>query len=52
MNWKLILGRMNGKALAAPMLVVMMLALMILPVSSFILDIFFSFNIEIGRAHV
>lgn len=48
MNWKLILGRMNGKALAAPMLVVMMLALMILPVSSFILDIFFSFNIALS----
>ncbi|MCX7250450.1 MAG: flagellar biosynthesis protein FlhA [Burkholderiales bacterium] len=48
MNWKQILGRMNGKALAAPMLVVMMLALMILPVSSFILDIFFSFNIALS----
>ncbi len=48
MNWKLLLGRMNGKALAAPMLVVMMLALMILPVSSFILDIFFSFNIALS----
>ncbi len=48
MNWQLILGRVNGKALAAPMLVVMMLALMVLPVPSFILDIFFSFNIALS----
>ena len=48
MNWKLLLGRMNGKALAAPGLVVMILALMILPVPSFILDIFFSFNIALS----
>lgn len=48
MNWKLLQGRMNGKALAAPGLVVMILALMILPVPSFILDIFFSFNIALS----
>lgn len=38
----------NSQALAAPILVIAMLALMILPVPSAILDIFFSFNISLS----
>jgi len=48
MKWGDLLGRMNTQALAAPVLVVMMLALMVLPVPSFVLDIFFSFNIALS----
>ena len=42
------LTQMNGKALAAPTLVIIMLGLMMLPVPSFVLDIFFSFNIALS----
>jgi flagellar biosynthesis protein FlhA len=48
MKWNELLGRMNTQALAAPALVVVMLALMVLPVPSFVLDIFFSFNIALS----
>lgn len=39
---------MNAKALAAPLLIIMMLAMMILPLPAFVLDIFFSFNIALS----
>lgn len=48
MKWLHQLGKMNSRVLAAPALVVMMLALMVLPVPSFVLDIFFSFNIALS----
>jgi flagellar biosynthesis protein FlhA len=38
----------GNKALAAPILIVMMLAMMILPLPAFVLDIFFSFNIALS----
>ena len=38
----------NGRALAAPLLIILMLAMMILPLPAFILDVFFSFNIAIA----
>ncbi|RXZ32850.1 flagellar biosynthesis protein FlhA [Oxalobacteraceae bacterium CAVE-383] len=38
----------NGKALAAPVLVIMMLSMMILPLPPFALDILFSFNIALS----
>lgn len=38
----------NGKALAAPALVIIMLALMVLPVPPFVLDVFFSFNLALS----
>lgn len=41
-------SRFNSKALAAPILVIIMLALMILPVPAFVLDICFSFNISLS----
>jgi flagellar biosynthesis protein FlhA len=38
----------GGKALAAPILIIMMLSMMILPLPAFALDIFFSFNIALS----
>jgi flagellar biosynthesis protein FlhA len=38
----------SGKALAAPVLIIMMLSMMILPLPPFALDIFFSFNIALS----
>ena len=40
--------KLNGKSLAAPFLVVVILGLMVLPVPSFVLDIFFSFNLALS----
>ncbi|MFZ6817577.1 flagellar biosynthesis protein FlhA [Undibacterium sp. Ji22W] len=39
---------MGSRALAGPILIVMMLAMMILPLPAFALDIFFSFNIALS----
>ncbi|WP_395401648.1 flagellar biosynthesis protein FlhA [Pseudoduganella sp. UC29_106] len=38
----------NSKSLAAPILIIMLLAMMILPLPAFILDLFFSFNIALS----
>lgn len=38
----------NGRALAAPLIIIMMLAMMVLPLPAFALDIFFSFNIALS----
>ncbi|MBK4737004.1 flagellar biosynthesis protein FlhA [Noviherbaspirillum pedocola] len=38
----------NSKALAAPLLIIMMLAMMVLPLPAFVLDMFFSFNIALS----
>ncbi|NEX62666.1 flagellar biosynthesis protein FlhA [Noviherbaspirillum galbum] len=38
----------NSRALAAPALIVMMLAMMVLPLPAFVLDVFFSFNIALA----
>ena len=38
----------NSKALAAPVILIMMLSMMILPVPPFVLDVFFSFNIALS----
>jgi flagellar biosynthesis protein FlhA len=37
-----------SRALAAPILIIMMLAMMVLPLPAFVLDIFFSFNIALS----
>ncbi|MFZ6693538.1 flagellar biosynthesis protein FlhA [Undibacterium sp. SXout20W] len=42
------LNGLNGRALAAPLLIILMLSMMILPLPAFALDIFFSFNIAIA----
>jgi flagellar biosynthesis protein FlhA len=38
----------NSKALAAPILIIIMLSMMVLPLPAFILDVFFSFNISLA----
>ena len=38
----------NSRALAAPILIVMMLAMMVLPLPAFMLDLLFSFNISLS----
>jgi len=38
----------RGNALAAPVLIILLLAMMILPLPAFVLDIFFSFNIALS----
>jgi flagellar biosynthesis protein FlhA len=38
----------NGRMLAAPILIIMMLAMMVLPLPAFVLDVFFSFNIALS----
>ncbi len=48
MNFAFWPQKLNGKTLAAPILVIMMLALMVLPIPSFALDIFFSFNLSLS----
>ncbi|WP_281249344.1 flagellar biosynthesis protein FlhA [Rugamonas rubra] len=45
------MGGMSGaasKSVAAPILIIMLLAMMVLPLPAFILDIFFSFNIALA----
>jgi flagellar biosynthesis protein FlhA len=51
MNGMKLPGWMTGqasRALAAPILIIMMLAMLILPLPAFVLDIFFSFNIALS----
>lgn len=43
-----VFGRANLKALAAPMLIVMILAMMVLPLPAFVLDLLFTFNIALA----
>ncbi|MEB0135718.1 flagellar biosynthesis protein FlhA [Actimicrobium sp. CCC2.4] len=38
----------NSKAIAAPIIIMMLLSMMILPLPAFVLDIFFSFNIALS----
>ncbi len=48
LNWRELLKGANTKALAAPLLIILMLAMMILPLPAFALDVFFSFNIALS----
>ncbi|MDR2188658.1 MAG: flagellar biosynthesis protein FlhA [Azonexus sp.] len=43
-----LLGRLNVTQLAAPLLILMILSMMVLPLPAFVLDIFFTFNIAIS----
>lgn len=43
-----ILGNLGGRTIAAPLLIVMLLAMMILPLPAIALDVFFSFNIALS----
>ncbi|MBQ5963356.1 flagellar biosynthesis protein FlhA [Massilia sp. ZL223] len=47
-TWLSGLGSRGGKALAAPVLIILLLAMMILPLPAFILDVFFTFNIALS----
>jgi len=47
-GWMSGLSGANSKSLAAPILIIMLLAMMILPLPAFILDLFFSFNIALS----
>ena len=47
-GWLNGLGNRGGKALAAPVLIILLLAMMILPLPAFILDVFFTFNIALS----
>jgi flagellar biosynthesis protein FlhA len=38
----------NSKAFAAPVIIIMMLSMMVLPLPAFVLDVFFSFNIALS----
>lgn len=48
MNWRDLIKNFNGKALTAPIIVVIILMLMVLPVPAFLLDTFFTFNIGLS----
>lgn len=48
MSLQNLFGRLNMTQLAAPMLILMILAMMVLPLPAFVLDIFFTFNIAIS----
>lgn len=43
-----VIGRLNATQLAAPALILMILAMMVLPLPPFVLDLFFTFNIAIA----
>ena len=42
------MNEIGGKALVAPLIIVILLAMMILPLPTFMLDVFFSFNIALS----
>ncbi|GGB91734.1 flagellar biosynthesis protein FlhA [Pseudoduganella buxea] len=46
--WMSGIGGTNTKSLAAPILIIMLLAMMILPLPAIVLDLFFSFNIALS----
>ncbi|TWI64565.1 flagellar biosynthesis protein FlhA [Pseudoduganella lurida] len=46
--WTSVITGGNANSLAAPILIIMLLAMMILPLPAFILDLFFSFNIALS----
>jgi flagellar biosynthesis protein FlhA len=48
LNLKILFGRANVRALAAPLLIVMILAMMVLPLPPFVLDLLFTFNIALS----
>jgi len=47
-NWMRSMDLFNSRAITAPLLIVMILAMMVLPLPAFVLDIFFSFNIALS----
>ncbi len=47
-SWMQGLSKSANKSLAAPILIIMLLAMMVLPLPAFVLDLFFSFNIALA----
>ncbi|MDI6748397.1 MAG: flagellar biosynthesis protein FlhA [Rhodocyclaceae bacterium] len=47
-TWQTLLRADNLKALAAPILIILVLSMMVLPLPSFMLDLFFTFNIALS----
>ena len=47
-NFSTIFGKTGARALAVPMLIIMILGMMILPIPPFLLDILFTFNIALA----
>jgi len=47
-NWALLARTDNLKALAAPILIIFILSMMVLPLPPFMLDVFFTFNIALS----
>lgn len=48
MTMQNVLGRLNPRQLAAPVLILMILSMMVLPLPAFILDVLFTFNIALS----
>ena len=48
LTWQALLRADNMKALAAPILIILILSMMVLPLPPFILDLFFTFNIALS----
>ncbi|MEZ0209637.1 MAG: flagellar biosynthesis protein FlhA [Methylophilus sp.] len=47
-NWQQMMGKLDGRAVAAPVIIVLLLAMMILPLPAIVLDVFFTFNIALS----
>lgn len=47
-NWQQMMGKLDGRAVAAPLIIVLLLAMMILPLPAIVLDVFFTFNIALS----
>ncbi|MDP2108382.1 MAG: flagellar biosynthesis protein FlhA, partial [Rhodocyclaceae bacterium] len=48
LTWQTLLRADNLKALAAPILIILVLSMMVLPLPPFMLDLFFTFNIALS----
>jgi flagellar biosynthesis protein FlhA len=48
LGWQMLARPENLKALAAPMLIILILSMMVLPLPPFMLDLFFTFNIALS----
>ena len=48
MQWTTMLDKLGGRTMAAPLIVIMLLAMMILPLPAIVLDVFFTFNIALS----
>lgn len=47
-QWQLWIRKLDGRSMAAPVIIVLLLAMMILPLPAILLDVFFTFNIALS----